>query len=172
MSDQRPTPAVIELQPADAARYNEFLLRGVEQHPSTLRIAPSDVLSAPFSTPNGPESTTFVAQDSDGAWLGIVTVEREQGRLKRRHIAWVLRMYVDARSSGGGIGRALLRAAIVRARSWAGVDKLNLTVAAQNERAVGLYGSEGFQVFAREEDAFRDEAPRTELTMSLSLRRP
>ncbi|HEY6078729.1 MAG TPA: GNAT family N-acetyltransferase, partial [Polyangiaceae bacterium] len=71
-----------------------------------------------------------------------------------------------------GVGRALLRAAVARARSCAGVDKVNLTVAAHNERAVGLYGSEGFQLIGREEDAFRDPTPRTELTMSLSLRVP
>jgi ribosomal protein S18 acetylase RimI-like enzyme len=49
---------------------------------------------------------------------------------------------------------------------------VNLTVAAHNARAVGLYGSEGFQLIGREEDAFRDPTPRTELTMSLSLRVP
>jgi ribosomal protein S18 acetylase RimI-like enzyme len=42
-------------------------------------------------------------------------------------------------------------------------------VAAHNNRAVGLYESEGFRTIGREEDAFRDPTPRAELTMSLRL---
>gem|GEM_PF-4206009 len=34
---------------------------------------------------------------------------------------------------------------------------------------VGLYESVGFRTFGREEDAFRDSAPRAELSMSLKL---
>jgi ribosomal protein S18 acetylase RimI-like enzyme len=96
-------------------------------------------------------------------------VERESGRAKRRHIAWVLRMYVSADAAGAGIGRKLLERAVARARELPGVHKLNLTVAAHNERAVGLYRSVGFREFAREEDAFRDPLPRCELTMALPL---
>ena len=153
----------------DAAAYNTFLGRGVEQHPDTLRISPLDMAAQPFETSSGAEGATFVAVAPDGGWLGVVTVEREQGRSKRRHIAWVLRMYVDQHSAGGGIGRALLRRAVERASSFEGVAKLNLTVAAHNQRAVGLYESEGFSVFAREEDAFRDPAPRAELSLSRPL---
>ena len=81
-------------------------------------------------------------------------------------------MYVPTEGAGRGVGRALLRLAITRARTLPGVSKLNLTVAAHNARAVALYESEGFVSFAREVDAFRDVVPRTELTMSLSLGSP
>ncbi len=164
-----PTPAAAlrALDASDAERYNEFFRQGAVAHPDTLRISPADIAAAPFKTDHGAEGTTFVAQGPTGQWLGVVTVEREQGREKRRHIAWVLRMYVA--ESGGGVGRLLLRAARVRARELSGVSKLNLTVAAHNSRAVGLYESEGFRSIAREEDAFRDPTPRTELTMTLTL---
>jgi ribosomal protein S18 acetylase RimI-like enzyme len=99
----------------------------------------------------------------------VVTIEREPGRQKRRHLAWVLRMYVSADSAGRGVGRALLAAALERARALPGVEKVNLTVAEHNARAVALYESVGFRRFAREEDAFRDALPRTELTMALRL---
>lgn len=69
-----------------------------------------------------------------------------------------------------GVGRALLRAAVDRARAMPGVTKVNLTVAAHNERAIRLYSSEGFHVFSREENAFIDSQPRAELSLSLSLR--
>jgi len=152
----------------DRARYNEFIRQGVLAHPDTLRISPADIAGAPFKTEHGDEGTTFVTERA-GHWLGVVTLERESGREKRRHIAWILRMYVAEGSSGSGVGRGLLRAALQRARELPGVAKVNLTVAAHNARAVGLYESEGFRSFAREEDAFRDPEPRTELTMTYML---
>ena len=164
-----PSFSLRTLSDDDAAAYNELLLRGVEQHPDTLRISPADITAQPFKTPHSAESATFAAVAANGSWLGVVTVEREQGRSKRRHVAWVLRMYVDARAAGGGIGRALLRQAITLAQGFEGVAKLNLTVAAHNQRAVGLYESEGFTTFAREDDAFRDPTPRAELTLSKRL---
>jgi len=158
------------LGPEDAAEYNRFLRAGVLAHPDTLRISASDIDRAPFKTDHGTESSTFLAYDSEsGAWLGVVSVEREAGREKRRHIAWILRMYVARPAAGRGIGRALLRAAIATARTWEEVAKINLTVAAHNAAALALYQSEGFAIFSEEADAFRDPAPRTELSLSLRL---
>jgi GNAT superfamily N-acetyltransferase len=157
------------LESGQAAAYNSFFRRGVDAHPDTLRIAAVDFEATPFRTDPGEDGATLIARDSHGNWFGCVTVERERGRWKRRHVAWILRMYVDASSTGKGVGRLLLRAALQRARSIPGISKVNLTVAAHNARAVALYASEGFEVFAREEDAFRDSQPRTELSMSLRL---
>jgi GNAT superfamily N-acetyltransferase len=154
---------------ADATAYNEFFRQGALAHPDSLRISPADIAAAPFQTGSSERGSTLLARSADGQWQGVVSVERESGREKRRHIAWVLRMYVRAGSSGRGIGRVLLRAAIAKARELPGVAKLNLTVAAHNTRAVALYESEGFRSFAREVDAFRDAESRTELTMALEL---
>lgn len=162
---------IAPLGPQDAAAYNDFLLAGIAAHPDTLRIARADVEQAPFSTADTPFTTTLVARTAAGDWLGVVTVEREQGRQKRQHIAWIYRMYVAAGHAGGGIGRALLRTALERARAMPGISKVNLTVAAHNRRAIGLYMSEGFREFAREEDAFRDPEPRAELSLVLNLER-
>lgn len=153
----------------DAASYNDFFRQGAVAHPDTLRISPADLAAAPFRTVHPAGGATLAARDSTGAWLGVVTVERESGREKRRHIAWVLRMYVPAANGGRGIGRELLRAAVAAARELPGVSKINLTVAAHNLHAVRLYESMGFRVFSREPDAFRDSEPRTELTLALTL---
>lgn len=153
----------------DSDAYNAFLLRGIAAHPDTLRIAAQDVAAAPFSTVPSEDSQTLVARDAAGRWVGVVSVERERGRQKRRHIAWILRMYVDAQHAGAGVGRRLLQAAIAQARTLAGVEKVNLTVAAHNSAAIQLYTSEGFREFAREDDAFRSPEPRIELSMSLRL---
>lgn len=165
----RPTVQIAQLGPEDAADYNAFLLAGTVAHPDTLRIAAADIEASPFTTLATEETATLVALNERGEWQGVVTVERELGRQKRRHIAWIYRMYVDARSAGAGVGRQLLRAALTRARSMPQVAKVNLTVAAHNRAAIHLYASEGFREFAREEDAFRDPQPRRELTMTLSV---
>jgi ribosomal protein S18 acetylase RimI-like enzyme len=158
------------LTQADAGAYNAFFERGVQAHPDTLRIAPEDFATAPFSTTPTADALTLAAVRDDGTWLGVVTVEREGGRAKRRHVAWILRMYVAAEHVGKGVGRALLRTALERAAVIPGVAKVNLTVAAHNDAAVALYRSEGFEPFAREEDAFRDPHPRAELSMSARVR--
>ncbi len=75
-------------------------------------------------------------------------------------------------SPGQGVGRSLLRALTAHGLALRGVEKLNLTVAAENRAAVHLYQSEGFVEFARELDAFRaDGQSCTELSMTL-VRRP
>lgn len=164
-----PDVHIAPLGPPEQAAYNDFLLAGIAAHPDTLRIARADVEQSPFSTAETPWAATLAARTAAGTWIGVVTVEREQGRQKRHHIAWIYRMYVAANHAGSGVGRALLRAALERARTMSGVGKVNLTVAAHNRRAISLYMSEGFREFAREEDAFRDPAPRAELSMALNL---
>lgn len=160
---------IVRLSEADAPRYNELLRRGVREHGDTLRIAESDISTAPFTTASSEGSATFVAVTAEGAWAGTVAVERERGRKKREHIAWLLRMYVTKEFGGRGIAGALLTAAVAYAESLPGVAKLNLTVAAHNEHAVRLYERHGFSQFACELDAFRDPIARTELSLSLSF---
>jgi ribosomal protein S18 acetylase RimI-like enzyme len=167
----KPSYVIRPLAGADGAAYNSFLTAALRAHPDTLRIAVLDIASAPFITEPTPDATTFAAFAEGGAWMGVVSIEREQGREKRRHIAWVLRMAVAATFAGAGVGRALLQAAIDCARQMPGVTKLNLTVAEHNARAVHLYESEGFRIFSREPDAFRDPESRTELSMALELPR-
>lgn len=166
---QVPSYRIATLDADDAPAYNEFLRRGVLAHPDTLRIAEADILATPFATADSPAGATLVACDDEGRWLGVVTVERESGRQKRQHIAWIYRMYVAAEFAGAGVGRSLLAAAITRARGLAGVSKVNLTVAAHNLGAIRLYTSAGFREFARETDAFRSPTRQTEVSMSLSL---
>lgn len=158
----------VPLTPDRGLSYNAFLSEGCLRHPDTLRIAPADIAAAPFALLDSSESCTLVALAEAGEWLGVGTVEREQGRAKRRHIAWILRMYVAV--PGRGIGRALLEQLKARATGMVGVTKLNLTVAAHNAAAVGLYRSVGFVEFAREPDAFRaGDRHVTELSMSCGL---
>lgn len=152
----------------DTSAYNTCLRSAVERHPQTLRISPDDIAAAPFVIASPERAVTVVAHDG-GRWLGVGTVEREVGRTKRRHIAWVVRMV--ALEQNRGVGRRILRELIRRAWEWPDVAKLNLTVAADNAGALHLYESEGFEVFSREDDAFRTALGSvTELTLSLRRR--
>lgn len=159
---------ITPLTAADADRYNALVIAATKRHSDTLRMCEEDVVSVPFSTTQTSEAVTLVALDDNGEWLGVGSLEREQGRLKRRHVAWVVRMIVTAQ--GAGIGRAILRALKQHATTLPGVTKVNLTVASHNERAVQLYTSEGFVEFARETDGFYDgERAVTEVSMSWPL---
>lgn len=162
-------PTLRTLRADEADRYNAFFAAAARAHPDTLRIAPEDIAATPFATAPDEEGVTFVAEAEDGTWLGVGTIERDRGRAKRRHIAWIVRMYVAPDASGRGIGRAILRRALAHAATMPGIAKVNLTVAAHNAGAVHLYASEGFREFAREDDAFRDSGSRTELTMTVSV---
>lgn len=61
---------------------------------------------------------------------------------------------IDKSYWGLGIGRALMKACIECAEA-AGYSQLELDVAADNERAIGLYKSEGFVEFGRNPRGFR-----------------
>jgi L-amino acid N-acyltransferase YncA len=64
-------------------------------------------------------------------------------------------MYVVAEHAGEGIGKSLLQALIVQARSTTGLEQLLLTVTASNARAKQLYESIGFEMFGVEPRAIK-----------------
>ena len=155
------------LSPSDADKYNEFFAEGTRRFPTTLRIHELDIQQSPFSIATHDGSCTLLAYEEE-RWLGVGTVERELGRVKRNHIAWVVRMLVV--EGNRGVGRAILKELKTIAKQWSGIEKLNLTVAAHNTGAIHLYESEGFAVFSKEKDAFRvNEQAIDELSMSLVL---
>jgi GNAT superfamily N-acetyltransferase len=147
------------LEADEAERYNTFFRGGVEQHPDAFRIDASDIDDSPFSTVPCDDALTFVAEEQ-GVWQGIVSIERERGRRQRQHVAWLVRMYVATEAAGRGVGRALVREAVAQTRRLPGIERLNLTVVADNERACSLYESEGFVRFAHELNALRDASGR------------
>ncbi len=157
LNDPQPATRIRLVTADEANRYNDFFKTGVLAHPDRFRIVPEDFAEMPFDPSPSANGFTLVATSENDDWFGVVSVEREAGRAKRRHIAWLVRMYVAETASGRGIGRALLRDAIARSGSdLFGVKQLNLTVLAANEPAKRLYLSEGFTVFAHEPNALHD----------------
>ena len=67
-----------------------------------------------------------------------------QTALRRRHAA-TLGISVAADAQGRGVGSALMRALCDYADNWAQLLRIELTVFADNQRAIALYGRFGFR---------------------------
>ena len=79
-----------------------------------------------------------------GRVIGLAGLHQGQPSPRRRHAA-SLGITIAAQAQGQGVGHALMRALISHADDWAGLLRLELTVYADNARAIALYERHGFQ---------------------------
>jgi cyclohexyl-isocyanide hydratase len=121
--------------------------QGLSDHPQFFRISADDAGEplVPFAS-SAPDDFTLGAFLLNGRLVGAVSFQRET-RVKLRHKGLLYRMHVCVDASGERY-RQKTRAAIERAASIEGLEQINLTVVANNERARRLYASEGFESFA------------------------
>ncbi len=134
--------------------YVKLMVRAVEQKPESFRISVADVSGTPPFAAQAAADFTLGAFDEAGKIVGVVSFAREKQE-KLRHKGLIYRMYVASDSAGKGVGRALLWTAIAEARKIEGLERINLTVVASNERAKNLYKSEGFVGFSLEKSAMK-----------------
>jgi L-phenylalanine/L-methionine N-acetyltransferase len=80
-----------------------------------------------------------------GEFVGGAGLHPANPSLRRRH-AMVLGISVLPQAQGQGVGSALMQALCDYADGWAHVLRLELTVFADNERAIALYRKFGFEV--------------------------
>lgn len=123
-------------------------------------------------TDTGPRVTFGAYRREDGGerLVGMLGLIRHGG--KRAHLAFLWGMYVDPAARGCGAGRALVRAAIARARTWDGVRAIELSVNGAMIPARSLYESVGFVAWGRESDYMRVSGRSVEMThMKLDLER-
>ena len=85
----------------------------------------------------------------DQPLIGVVRLMRNQ-RLKERHKASVVGMYVAPEAAGRGVGRALLTELLARADRVDGLRQIQLVVSSKNDAARHLYESVGFRCYGRE----------------------
>ncbi|MGM9653673.1 MAG: GNAT family N-acetyltransferase [Eubacteriales bacterium] len=102
-----------------------------------------------------------------GAVVGTAGIDAVGHKYKVRHRA-EFGISVDREFWGLGIGRALMEACIECAKR-AGYVQLELTVAAENARAVSMYESAGFAEYGRNPRGFRSRTAGFQEIISMSL---
>ena len=81
--------------------------------------------------------------ERDGAIIASAGLHPVSDSPRRAH-AMVLGIMVAGHAQGQGVGKALLQALLHAADQWANVLRTELTVFADNQRAIALYRSLGF----------------------------
>jgi RimJ/RimL family protein N-acetyltransferase len=149
------------LEPSDVELFYPFRLRGLRESPEAFgsTFAEESVMSAEVRRSRfhcTDENFVLGAFGEDGQLIGVAGFYRET-HLKLRHKGFVWGMYVSPESRGRGVGGALLTAVIERARALPGLEQICLDVVTVNEAARGLYLSQGFQVYALEREAMKQD---------------
>jgi ribosomal protein S18 acetylase RimI-like enzyme len=145
------------LEISDAPVYRELRLRGLREHPDafTSSFEEENVRSAAETEKRlSPTSDTVMwGAFVEGTLAGVVGMTRET-RLKNRHKATLVAMYVAPEYGGQGLGLALVQT-VIQAAKAAKVELLILTVTDTNRQAAALYARAGFASFGVEPDAIR-----------------
>jgi ribosomal protein S18 acetylase RimI-like enzyme len=145
------------LVPADAPAYREFRLRGLREHPEAFTSSFEEDVVKPLAA----TEARLAAEGDTAMWgafvggvlAGGIGLSRET-RVKNRHKADIVAMYVLPEYARRGIGRALLDQAIAYARDT-GIEQLTLTVTQTNAAARELYAAAGFVTFGIEPRAIK-----------------
>lgn len=153
------------LQSSDAEEYRKLRLVALQKHPSAFASSyeeEKDRSAAIYGERfQSEESFTFGAFEEEKL-IGSVTLLKET-KFKLKHRALIVAMYVTNDSRGKGVGKALISAALEKAKEIGGIEQIYLAVESTNEPAKRLYSSFGFEVFGKDiramkiEDNYYDE---------------
>jgi ribosomal protein S18 acetylase RimI-like enzyme len=147
-------PAVIRaLRAEDLAVFRPVRLRALRDHPTAFGSSVEEEAQADLLRLIGtPPSVTIGAFSNDDLiGIGALVVS---SRIKRRHTAEIVSLYVMPEFRGQGVARELMQALLDRART-AGLSVVTLTVTAGNEAARALYLALGFISFGVTPDALQ-----------------
>jgi RimJ/RimL family protein N-acetyltransferase len=156
-SDDPPRAVVLRtLGPDDAAAYRELRLQALQDTPSAFASSYQEERERdPAATlerlRGGPDAATFGAIQ-EGRLVGTSAIFR-LARLKERHKAYLVGMYVAPTARRRGLGRALVAAVLDQARGMPGLRQVLLGVEAGNAPARALYEGFGFEAFGYEREA-------------------
>ena len=158
-----PAQLVRRLAPSDAPAYQALRLRAFHDHPEAFTSSYEEEVGKPLAYAQArlAASTSarfwgaFVPDPHSAAevLVGCVGLDREQ-RLKNRHKAVVIGMYVAPEQARRGLGQALLAALLADARTT-DLELLVLTVTHGNRGAEQLYLDAGFASFGIEPGALK-----------------
>jgi len=145
------------LSPADVNQFLPLRLRALKEEPESFGMSYQEAIKTP------PEQAAQRLQTNDDSFVlgalcphlvGMVGYFRETG-LKRRHKGTIWGMYVVPEARGLGLAKALMEAAIERARTISDLEQLQISVVTTNEIARKLYRSLGFVSYGIELGALK-----------------
>ena len=144
------------LGPADATAYRALRLRALREHPDAFTSSFEEEAERPLA-----DTTQRLSNPAERLWgafdgpqlVGMVGMSRET-RLKNRHKARLVGLYVAPEHAGRGVGAALVAAVVQHAVAHP-LALLVLTVTDGNQAAQALYERAGFTSFGVEPDAIR-----------------
>ncbi|SFC28726.1 Protein N-acetyltransferase, RimJ/RimL family [Polaromonas sp. OV174] len=155
--------SIRRLTPSDAVPYRALRLRSFHDHPEAFTSSYEEASLQPLAYSQKRLAATSSAQfwgafvhDQRTAaeqLVGCVGLDREQ-RIKSRHKAVVIGMYVAPEHARRGLARALLDALLTEARA-SDLELLVLTVTRGNREAEALYLRAGFVPYGIEPGAIK-----------------
>jgi RimJ/RimL family protein N-acetyltransferase len=152
-------PTIRPLTAADADAYVELRRNALLDAPLSFSASPEDDVAASVDAVRmqlGLAGETVVLGAFGPSLIGAVGLFRDRHR-KAAHKMHLWGMYVAPSRRRRGVAAALLAAAIVHARSCAGVARMHLSVTSAAPDALRLYQRAGFEVWGSEPDALRYE---------------
>ncbi len=127
----------------DAEDINE-MRRQIEVRNNTLSLATETILfTEAFLRSMGVDDHVLVAE-TDGKVIGMIGLHVFKNA-RQRHIA-SLGMMVRTEYQGDGIGKKLMESILDLADNWLMLVRIELDVTENNERAINLYRSFGFEI--------------------------
>jgi len=150
------------LQPSDAASYVALRLEGLQHNPESFGNTYEETMQDPnlletFAKRLQPneEAATFGAF-LEGQLVSVATLKRESMK-KLRHKASVVGVYTTPTARGKGIAKQLFLHLLSYGQQQEDLEQLNLSVLTENEPALRLYRSHGFEVYGTEKHALKYE---------------
>jgi ribosomal protein S18 acetylase RimI-like enzyme len=144
---------------SDAAAWWRIRLESLENEPFAFgqvveehQATPVEAIALRFRNP--PEVGFNLGAFEDGNLVGIMTFLRERG-VKHRHKGRIYGVYVSPAHRGNGVGRALLRTLLEKAKQDASLEQILLAVASTQSAAKQLYRDCGFETFGIEPNALK-----------------
>ncbi len=143
----------------DAAAYRTLRLKALREHPTAFVSSyeeqkdwPLEVFAQGLRRSSDSVDSFNLGGFVEESLIGTVGFFRFEGP-KRMHIGKIVGMHVAAEHHGSGYGRALLGAALERARQMPGLTVVHLAAESTNEPAKALYASFGFETYGVERQA-------------------
>lgn len=141
----------------DSNAYRTLRLMALQKHPSAFASSYEEEKdrSAAFYGERFQSEDSFTFGAFEGEKLiGSVTLLKET-KLKLKHRALIVAMYVSEECRRNGVGKALIAAALEKAKEIDGIEQIYLAVESTNEPAKNLYSSFGFKVFGKDTRAMK-----------------